>query len=101
MMPSLISSAQLGKYYAKMRRENIRTPNGMRKQTSDQSDEILPIKEVAASLKVGKRAVCRPVAIGGLPVLKLGGTWRPRRGDLNQRIAGHIGNASVVGGGAR
>lgn len=96
MMPSLIKTVQLGKYYAKMRRENIRTPNGMREQASDQPDDILTIKEVATHFK---GAGCRLVAIGGLPFLKLGGTWRPRCGNLNQLIDSRIGKAPVEGGG--
>ena len=62
---------------------------------SDQSDEILTIDEVAAYLKAGKRTVYRLAASGNLPAFKLGGTWRFRRGDLNQWIASRTGKATA------
>ena len=62
---------------------------------SDQSDEILTIDEVAAYLKAGKRTVYRLAASGKLPAFKLGGTWRFRRGDLNQWIASRVGKTSA------
>lgn len=58
---------------------------------SDQLDEILTIDEVAAYLKAGKRTVYRLAASGKLPAFKLGGTWRFRRGDLENWIASRIG----------
>ncbi|ABM58358.1 phage transcriptional regulator, AlpA [Verminephrobacter eiseniae EF01-2] len=67
----------------------------MGKQMSDQPDEILTIDEVAAYLKASKRTVYRLAASGKLPAFKLGGTWRFRRGELDQWIASHIGKASV------
>lgn len=63
----------------------------------DQPDEILTIDEVAAYLKASKRTVYRLAAIGELPAFKLGGTWRFRRGDLDQWIASRIGKAAVKG----
>ena len=54
----------------------------MGKPMSDQPDEILTIDEVAAYLKAGKRTVYRLAASCKLPAFKLGGTWRFRRGDL-------------------
>lgn len=65
---------------------------------SDQPNEILTIDEVAAYLKAGKRTVYRLAANGKLPAFKLGGTWRFRRGDLDQWIASRIGNATVGAG---
>ena len=62
-------------------------------QMSDQSDEILTIDEVATYLKAGKRTVYRLAASGKLPGFKLGGTWRFRRGDLDQWIARRISKA--------
>lgn len=62
---------------------------------SGQPNEILTIDEVAAYLKAGKRTVYRLAANGKLPAFKLGGTWRFRRGELDQWIASHIGNATV------
>lgn len=57
--------------------------------------EILTLDEVAAYLKAGKRTVYRLAASGKLPAFKLGGTWRFRRGDLDQWIASRIGKAKV------
>ena len=62
-------------------------------QMSDQPDEILTIDEVAAYLKAGKRTVYRLAASGQIPAFKLGGTWRFRRGELDQWIASRIGKA--------
>jgi len=62
-------------------------------QMSDKPDEILTIDEVAAYLKAGKRTVYRLVASGQIPAFKLGGTWRFRRGELDQWIASRIGKA--------
>ncbi|MCA8008619.1 MULTISPECIES: helix-turn-helix transcriptional regulator [Burkholderiaceae] len=62
---------------------------------SDQPDEILTINEVAAYLKASRRTVYRLAASGKLPAFKLGGTWRFRRGELDQWIANCIGKAIV------
>lgn len=64
---------------------------------SDQSDEILTIDEVAMYLKAGKRTVYRLAASGQIPAFKLGGTWRFRRGELDQWIASRIGKTAVDG----
>jgi excisionase family DNA binding protein len=61
----------------------------------EKSDEILTIEEVAAYLKAGKRTVYRLAASGKLPAFKLGGTWRFRRGNLDQWIASRISNGSA------
>lgn len=61
---------------------------------SDPPDEILTIDEVASYLKAGKRTVYRLAATGRLPAFKLGGTWRFRRGELDQWIARRIGDAA-------
>ncbi len=63
-------------------------------QMNDQRDEILTIDEVAAYLKAGKRTVYRLAASGQIPAFKLGGTWRFRRGELDQWIASRIGKAA-------
>jgi excisionase family DNA binding protein len=68
---------------------------------SDYSDEILTIAEVAAYLKAGKRTVYRLAAGKKLPAFKLGGTWRFRRGDLDDWIASRIGRAAMEDGGAK
>ena len=62
---------------------------------SDQSDEILTIDEVATYLKAGKRTVYRLAASGQIPAFKLGGTWRFRRGELDQWIVNRIGKAML------
>ena len=66
---------------------------------SDQPHEILTIDEVAAYLKAGKRTVYRLAASGQIPAFKLGGTWRFRRGELDQWIASSIGKATDEHGG--
>lgn len=65
---------------------------------SDGPNEILTIDEVAAYLKAGKRTVYRLAANGKLPAFKLGGTWRFRRGELDQWIASRIGTSTVGDG---
>jgi excisionase family DNA binding protein len=60
-------------------------------------DEILTIDEVALYLKAGKRTVYRLAASGKIPAFKLGGTWRFRRSDLDQWIAGRIDEAAAGG----
>lgn len=67
----------------------------MKKPISNKPDEILTINEVASYLKAGKRTVYRLAASGKLPAFKLGGTWRFRRGDLDQWIARRIGKETM------
>ena len=67
---------------------------------NNQPDEILTIDEVAAYLKAGKRTVYRLAANGKLPAFKLGGTWRFRRGDLDNWIASRIGKTAMDDEGA-
>ena len=62
---------------------------------ADAEDEILTLDEVAAYLKAGKRTVYRLAADKKIPAFKLGGTWRFRRGELDQWIASSIGKAVV------
>lgn len=57
---------------------------------ADPEGEILTLEEVAAYLKAGKRTVYRLAAEGKFPAFKLGGTWRFRRGDLENWIASRI-----------
>lgn len=54
---------------------------------SEIRDEVLPLDEVAASLKASKRMVYRLAQKGEIPAFKLGGTWRFRRADLERWIA--------------
>ena len=65
-------------------------------QMSDATDDILKIDEVDAYLKAGKRTVCRLAASGQIPPLKLGGTWRFRRGEPVQGFANR--NSKAVDG---
>ncbi len=83
----------IGKFYDKIWQQTKRSADDIGKPMSDQPDEILTIDEVAAYLKAGKRTVYRLAASGKLPAFKLGGTWRFRRGDLDQWIASRIGRA--------
>lgn len=62
---------------------------------SDQPDEILTIDEVAVYLKAGKRTVYRLASSGKIPAFKFGGTWRFRRGELDQWITNSIGKTSI------
>jgi excisionase family DNA binding protein len=62
-------------------------------QMSDQPNELSTIDEVATYLRAGKRTVYRLAASGQIPAFKLGGTWRFRRGELDQWIASRIGKA--------
>jgi len=72
-----------------------RSVDDMGKPMSDQPDEILTIDEAAPNLKAGKRTVYRHAASGKFPAFKLGGTWRFRRGELDEWIARRIGKAMV------
>ncbi|MEQ8228173.1 MAG: helix-turn-helix domain-containing protein [Rhodospirillales bacterium] len=49
-------------------------------------DEILTIKEVAAYLKLTEKTAYRLAAEGGIPGFKVGGSWRFRRGEIEQWI---------------
>jgi excisionase family DNA binding protein len=62
---------------------------------SSHPEEILTIDDVASYLKAGKRTVYRLAAGGQLPAFKLGGTWRFRRGELDQWIADRIGKQAL------
>ncbi len=50
---------------------------------TDSDGEILTLDEVAAYPKVSKRTVYRLVQKGEIPGVKLGGTWRFRRSELD------------------
>jgi len=70
----------------------------MEGSTSTQEAQILTIKQVAAYLQVTERTVYRLAAANGIPAFKVGGSWRFRRSDLDQWIAGNIGRASTTNG---
>lgn len=53
--------------------------------------------EFAVHLKAGKRTVCRLVARGEIPALRLGGTCRFRCSELGHRIAASINDMKPKG----
>ena len=57
---------------------------------TDTDGEILTFDGVAAYLKAGKRTVYRLAQKGEIPAIKLGGTWRFRRSELDVWIAESI-----------
>lgn len=62
---------------------------------------IMTIENFADYMKVTERTIYRLAAGGQIPAFKLGGTWRFRRGELDQWIATRIGEVIVeneVGG---
>ncbi len=54
---------------------------------TDTDGEILTLKEVAAYLEAWKRTVFHLAQKGEIPTLKLGGSWRSRRSELDSWIA--------------
>lgn len=68
----------------------------MARQTSTGEAEILTIKQVAGYLQVTERTIYRLAAAEGIPAFKVGGSWRFRRGDLDQWIAGRIGKSGAT-----
>jgi excisionase family DNA binding protein len=50
------------------------------------SKEIFTLREVALYLKVTERTIYRLVADQRIPAFKVGGSWRFRRGDLDNWI---------------
>ena len=78
-----------------MKHEPITAAEINHNQMSDFPDEILTIDEVAAYLKTSKRTVYRLASSGKLPAFKLGGTWRFRKGDLNQWIATRVNKTTI------
>ncbi len=68
----------------------------MARQTSTGGAEILTIKQVAGYLQVTERTIYRLAAAEGIPAFKVGGSWRFRRGDLDQWIAARIGKSGAT-----
>ena len=56
---------------------------------------IMTIENFADYMKVTERTIYRLAAGGQIPAFKLGGTWRFRRGELDQWIATRIGEVIV------
>lgn len=52
------------------------------------NDEVLTIKEVAATLKMAEKTVYSMAQNGELPAFKVRGQWRIRRVDFEQWMAG-------------
>ena len=52
----------------------------------DETGEIFTLDDVAAYLKVGKRTVYRLAAAMKIPAIKVGGTWRFSRADIDSWI---------------
>lgn len=55
-------------------------------------DEILTLEEVASYLKLTKKTAYRLAADGKLPGFKVGGSWRFKQADVNDRIEIQKGN---------
>ena len=68
----------------------------MARPTSTGEAEILTIKQVAGYLQVTERTIYRLAAAEGIPAFKVGGSWRFRRGDLDQWIAGRVGKSGAA-----
>ena len=56
------------------------------KVSNAMTDEILTIKEVAEYLKLSEKTAYRLASDGKLPGFKVGGSWRFKRGDIEQWI---------------
>ncbi|HBQ12941.1 MAG TPA: DNA-binding protein [Myxococcales bacterium] len=58
-------------------------------------DEILTIRDVAALLKVGEKAIYTMAQAGDLPGFKVRGQWRFRRSDIDAWIAAQVEHAKA------
>jgi excisionase family DNA binding protein len=56
------------------------------KATYAMTDEILPLNEVAAYLKLAENTAYKLAAEGKLPGFKVGGSWRFKREDVQKWI---------------
>jgi len=54
------------------------------------SDEILPIRDVAALLKIGEKTAYTMAQDGDLPGFKVRGQWRFRRSDIDAWISEQV-----------
>ena len=68
----------------------------MARSTSIGEAEILTIKQVAVYLQVTERTIYRLAAAEDIPAFKVGGSWRFRRGDLDQWIASRTTKTGVA-----
>ncbi|MEG9883696.1 MAG: helix-turn-helix domain-containing protein [Hyphomicrobiales bacterium] len=46
--------------------------------------DVMTVREVAEYLKVKERTIYRLVARGDIPAFKVGGSWRFRKGEIDQ-----------------
>ena len=51
-----------------------------------ESDEIFTIKELSSYLKLAEKTAYRLVAEGKISGFKVGGSWRFRKSEIDQRI---------------
>ena len=49
--------------------------------------EVMTVREVAEYLKVKDRTIYRLVSSGEMPGFKVGGSWRFRKSEIDQRTA--------------
>jgi len=64
----------------------------MKAQAMRDRDEILTLQEVAEYLKLNEKTIYRLAQRGELPGFKAGGSWRFRRGDIEEWIASNMNN---------
>ena len=57
--------------------------------------DIMTMKEVAEYLKINEKTAYRLASEGKLPGFKVGGSWRFRRGDIDEWIEEHRGVADA------
>ena len=46
--------------------------------------DVMTVREVAEYLKVKERTIYRLLSLGDIPAFKVGGSWRFRRGEIDQ-----------------
>ena len=51
--------------------------------------DVMTVREVAEYLKVKERTVYRLVAASDIPAFKVGGSWRFRKGEIDQWTEAH------------
>ena len=51
--------------------------------------DVMTVREVAEYLKVKDRTIYRLVAAGDMPAFKVGGSWRFRKGEIDQWTETH------------
>ena len=51
--------------------------------------DVMTVREVAEYLRVKERTIYRLVAGAGIPAFKVGGSWRFRKGEIDQWTESH------------